>query len=203
MKPYYEEKGITIYNCDCREVLPDITCGLVLTDPVYGVGFKYDVVDDSPENFDKIVVPVMNGLSSQYPMALFMSMKQMKKVPDFRWTLCWHKPGSTRRNSVGGWSIWEPIFLYGAGWKVANDAITLPDCANHDKNNKHPCPKPLKLFKWILSLHSGDVLDPFMGSGTTLVAAKNLHRNAIGIEISEEYCEIAIQRLKQEVFDFG
>lgn len=71
---------------------------------------------------------------------------------------------------------------------------------NHDKGNNHPCPKPLRLFKWLLSLHAGyTILDPFMGSGTTLVAAKQLGRKAVGIEIEERYCEIAVERLKQGV----
>lgn len=207
IKPYYydEKAGIVIYNSDCREILPELPkVDLVLTDPVYGVGFKYESVDDSPEYFDAAVVPVMNYLASTYPMALFMSMKQMRKVPSFKWVLCWHKPGSTRRNALQGFSIWEPIFIYGKGWRVANDAITLPDCANHSRGNQHPCPKPIKIFKWLLSFHSADtILDPFMGSGTTLVAAKQLGRKAIGIEIEEKYCEIAVKRLSQDVLGFA
>ncbi len=201
----YDEDGIQIYNCDCRLILPHLPkVDLVLTDPVYGVGFKYESVEDTPENFDNVVIPTINILSNLSPMALFMSMKQMKKIPDFKWVLCWHKPGSTRRNSVGGFSIWEPCFLYGTGWAVANDAITLPDCVNHDKGNTHPCPKPLRLFQWILRQHKSEtILDPFMGSGTTLVAAKQLGRKAIGIEIEPKYVEIGIKRLAQKVFDFG
>ena len=69
----------------------------------------------------------------------------------------------------------------------------------------HPTPKPLKLFQLFIKLHSdiGDlVLDPFMGSGTTLRAAKDLGRRAIGIEIEEKYCEIAAKRMAQEVLAF-
>jgi site-specific DNA-methyltransferase (adenine-specific) len=67
---------------------------------------------------------------------------------------------------------------------------------------QHPTVKPIQLMEKAIAIHSnaGDlVLDPFMGSGTTLVAAKNLHRQAIGIEIEEKYCEIAVNRLRQDV----
>lgn len=71
---------------------------------------------------------------------------------------------------------------------------------------EHPTQKPLALLKWTVQLMAPDaqlILDPFMGSGTTLVAAKSLERKAIGIEIEEKYCEIAATRLEHEVFDFG
>ena len=72
--------------------------------------------------------------------------------------------------------------------------------------NGHPCPKPLKTMKWAVNLGSepnDTILDPFMGSGTTLRAAKDLGRKAIGIEIEEAYCEIAANRMAQEVFAFA
>jgi len=178
--------------------IPDKSIDLVLTDPPYGVGFQYNNYIDSEENWKINILPILDIITQKFPSAICMSMVQMKNMPNFKWALCWYKPGSTRRNKIGGWSIWEPIFIYGKGWKVANDAIRLPDCVNHDKGNNHPCPKPLKLFKWLLSLHEGQtILDPFMGSGTTGVACKELGRNFIGIEIDKTYYEIAQKRIAQ------
>jgi len=76
---------------------------------------------------------------------------------------------------------------------------------NHPENVGHPTQKPLKIIKKLIDISSdinSTVLDPFMGSGTTLVAAKELGRKAIGIEIEEKYCEITVRRLAQEVLPF-
>jgi site-specific DNA-methyltransferase (adenine-specific) len=70
------------------------------------------------------------------------------------------------------------------------------------QNNGHPCPKPILLFKWLMTAASNEaaiILDPFLGSGTTAVAAKQLGRKFIGIEIEEKYCRIAVDRLRQGV----
>ena len=74
------------------------------------------------------------------------------------------------------------------------------------EKNGHPCPKPIVQWKRLLNrctIRGETTLDPFMGSGTTLVAAKQLGRKAIGIEIEEKYCEIAVKRLAQGVLDFA
>jgi len=73
-----------------------------------------------------------------------------------------------------------------------------------DGGKQHPTQKPVDLMKWCLGFApAGTVLDPFMGSGTTLRAAKDAGRKAIGIEIEERYCEIAAKRLRQRVLDFS
>ena len=74
-----------------------------------------------------------------------------------------------------------------------------------DETLVHPTQKPIALWKWVLTLPwtpAGAVLDPYMGAGSTLIAAKDLNRRAIGIEIEEKYCEIAAKRLSQEVLQF-
>jgi site-specific DNA-methyltransferase (adenine-specific) len=81
----------------------------------------------------------------------------------------------------------------------------LQEDMSRKETRVHPTQKPLALMKWCLSLFpdAKTVLDPFAGSGTTLVAAKAMGLTAIGIELHEPYCEIAAKRLSQEVFDFG
>lgn len=90
------------------------------------------------------------------------------------------------------------------------ETITVPwtnFTVTHEAETDHPCERPVLLYRWCLNYippaQSGLVLDPFMGSGTTLVAAKMEGRPAIGIEINERDCEAAANRLAQGVLDFG
>jgi len=102
-------------------------------------------------------------------------------------------------------------YIYGFGtphyWDRKHDTMMSVWRINPEKNIKrHPCPFPVGIVLPCIESscpHNGTILDPFMGSGTTLVAAKQLKRKAIGIEIEEKYCEIAVNRLAQSVFQFG
>lgn len=106
-------------------------------------------------------------------------------------------------NRFGGINVWEPIFVYGKTKKrIVRDEI---DCIIYNftpgPERNHPCPKPIKLITTLLDYFSkeGDIiLDPFLGSGTTTIAARNLNRKYIGIEIVPEYCEISSERLRQK-----
>jgi len=210
VKPYYQDDkyGITIYHGDCLEILPSLEpVDLVLTDPPYGVGFKYENYMDTEENFYAQVLPVINVLTeTSNAMLLFMSMKRLWDMPRPKTLMAWVKKGSVRINPMGGFSEWEPILVYGNP-RFYNDVKILPDCCNHlSEAENFPCPKPIRLFKWLIADNvraPQSILDPFMGSGTTLVAAKELGRKAIGIEIEEKYCEIAVRRLQQDVFQWG
>lgn len=206
MTPYYDHAGITIYHADCRDVLPQLEpVDLVLTDPPYGVGFKYPSYEDTEENFSFIPGVIGKMIEITPRVVCCMSMRRLFDMPRPKSLLCWAKPGSVRVNPLGGFSEWEPILVYGKA-RYRNDFKYLPDCNNHLKEaGDHPCPKPIRLFLWLIGTELSEpstILDPFMGSGTTLVAAKQLGRKAIGIEIEEKYCEIAARRLEQEVLDF-
>jgi site-specific DNA-methyltransferase (adenine-specific) len=205
LKPYYEDNSCAIFLGDCREILLQVDADILLTDPPYNVGKDYGVHDDAmtpgqyhdwigswwclvPEK--RIVFPGVGNLSlwAKYePVA----------------TACWYKPGATGRANPFQWNEWEPILVWGCMFSCS-DVFRQPISEQSDTGN-HPCPKPLGLFKKIIKRlrTKGTLLDPFMGSGTTLRAAKDLSRKAIGIEIHEPYCEIAAKRLSQEVLDFS
>jgi site-specific DNA-methyltransferase (adenine-specific) len=202
-KPYYQDEAVTIYHGDCRELLPMMPkVDLVLTDPPYGVGFKYESHDDTNEGYDDWCKEWFEALKKTKPQTIAVScgLSNITKWEKPTWVLAWHKPASMGR-CVVGFNNWEPVLIYGKPKKQIVDvfkAVIKPDKSLEG----HPCPKPLGWGLWLvenLAPQGGIILDPFMGSGTTLRAAKDLGRKAIGIEIEEKYCEIAAKRMAQEV----
>jgi len=208
MKAYYQENGQTIYCGDCLEIIPEFgilpklsnyhrkRIPLILTDPPYGVGYAgWDEkipplkwLEMCRAGAETVILTPGNGNQYDYPKPT--------------WTLCWFRPGSIQlMREGGGFSHWEPILLYGKNF-MRIDAKQF-NAQTGEGNSGHPCTKPESVWRWLMSNAPGEeVLDPFMGSGTTLVVAKNLGRKAIGIEINERYCEIAANRLRQSVMEF-
>ena len=212
MKPYYQHQGITIYHGDCREILPTLEkVDLVLTDPPYGIGEEYKSFDDTKENLKELIddfFPLVKEKSKRILLTPGNGNQWLYPVPD--WTLCWFISAGTGR-SAWGFSCWQPVLAYGKDPYLEKCLGARPDALSRTETAEnwlgHPCSKPLNVWKWFLERGSAVttdiILDPFMGSGTTLRAAKDLNRQAIGIELEEKYCEIAAKRLSQEVFDFG
>ena len=209
MKPYYQHGGITIYNADCRLVLPTLQADLVVTDPPYGMNFrscyrivKHDAIaGDAFLPLDLINMAIAAATRAAY---VFCRWDNLSDMPKPQSVLAWIK---------NNWSMGDLKHEHGRQWEACcfypqsdHEFIKrIPDVifAERTGNDLHPTQKPENLMRTIIQANVGDaVLDPFMGSGTTLVAAKNLGRTAIGIEIEEKYCEIAAKRLSQEVFDF-
>lgn len=205
MKPYYSERGIEIYLGDCREILPQLDkVDLVLTDPPYGLGRKLhdggtwstNPIYDAMTKWD--IAPVDNALLLSVVAlgghAIVWGGNYFTLPPSRCW-LSWKKINSvqTMADIELAWTNFDA------------NARQFEEIVNSDGKRGHPTQKPLSLMAWCIAQADRNegatqtILDPFMGSGTTLRAAKDLGRSAIGIEICEAYCEIAVQRLRQEV----
>ncbi len=192
MKPYFEDAGVTIYHGDYRDILPALEpVDLVLTDPPYGLGFR-------GEQWDSEIPLWLSAAREKAPIVAFTTAPTtMWKYPEPDWILCWHRQAANSRTAYGGFNHWTPVLVYGRGGP-SPDTLTLHAIANAQKRGYwHPSPKPLKLLLWLVAAwpNAQTILDPFMGSGTTLAAARDLGREGIGIEIEEKYCEMAALRL--------
>ena len=210
IKPYYDKDGITIYNGDCREILPELNkVDLVVADFPYGLGFDYTKFDDTQENLHNLVQEVMPLLMDCSLRALITcGHTNIWHYPPAKWVMAWVFGTTNQRNSWG-FTSWQPILAYGKDPYLANRVGARMDIINDSRiptkfeMDNHPCPKPISFIKKLIMrgsyLTTDLVLDPFMGIGTTLVASKSLNRKCIGIEIEEKYCEIAVKRLSQSV----
>ena len=215
MKPYYQVGNITIYHGNCEELIGLIgQVDLLLTDPPYGIGeaagknksrgklaiaqdFGNHSWDDRP--IDQMLI---NRLIGQSKEAIMWGGNYYQVTPSSCW-LVWDK------DNTGDFAdcelAWTNLDRAVRKFKYRWNGMLQEHMGRNKEVRVHPTQKPLALMSWCLSLSrtTGTVFDPFMGSGTTLVAAKTAHRSAIGIEQDERYCEIAANRLAQEVFDFG
>jgi site-specific DNA-methyltransferase (adenine-specific)/modification methylase len=191
--PYYDEPGITIYCGDCREILPTLgPVDLVLTDPPYGIykkGGKWGKKDQHV--WDREPADVSSLLCAGTNQVIWGG--NYYALPPSRGWLVWYK-----RDAVPSAADVE------LAWTSRDMNSCLIDqtiAATNAERIGHPTQKPLAVMLFSLSFFPDAdlILDPFMGSGTTLVAAKELGRRAIGIELEREYCDIAIERLRQGV----
>ncbi len=195
-KPYYQDEWVTIYHGDCREILPELPkVDLVLTDPPYKTQhLEYGSAD----------LTLLKELNCK--QVIFWSARDDFPL-DYTAVHIWDKA-----NGSVQFSGYERIFeRNGSGkyWRIyrATKIRNKIDAQmNRDIVTHHPSQKPQRVVTILVGDNSniGDlILDPFLGSGTTAYCAKKLNRKCIGIEIEEKYCEIAVKRCSQQVFDFS
>lgn len=213
-EPYYDDGQITIYCGDCREILPLLAPGIVdllLTDPPYGIGYVHGAAlgpnasafngipvigDDSP--FDP---SAMLAYADTARLVLWGANHYADALPRSRGWLVWDKRCNTVVNDQSDCELaWTNFMTTARTFYHVWDGFRRAGREKHEQRF-HPTQKPVALMTWCIELSktTGVILDPFMGSGTTLRAAKDLGRRAIGIELSEAYCEIAARRLQQSV----
>lgn len=216
-EPYYEQDGITIYHGDAREVLVGLEFDVLVTDPPYGTesingnerggygrrqnhdkgaGTGFTIKGDDGVAVRDEILAMTEGL----PACVFGSPRMADPPIPVADRLVWNK---TRPGMNGGpWRyMHETIYVTGGFVRVNNASVSV--ITEFPAASEHLHAKPLSLMlRLVAAAPLGVILDPFAGSGTTLVAAKHLRRSAIGIEIEERYCEIAAKRLAQGVLPF-
>jgi site-specific DNA-methyltransferase (adenine-specific) len=220
VKPYYEEAGITIYHGDCREILPELSCDALVTDPPFGIGWGRATWADSSDAYPELMRWLVGEAKRAVPAGWCFVFQAMLNCAHFHewfpegWRLFAACKNFAQIRPTGVWHSWDPVVFWRNGEAFRNRDVS--EVINRDFHignvaglfayrAGHPSPRPLDTMRHIVALSTarrGFVCDPFMGSGTTLRAAKDLGRRAIGIEIEERYCEIAAKRLAQGVLPF-
>lgn len=223
MKPYYDDGAATIYHGDAWEVLSQLASrqfDLVLTDPPYAAAAATMTTGFAREKWggnwgDMSLVTLMANQ--------VLSQRCIRDEHEVYW-FCDHlsyaalMPTMFNRYALVQAIVWDKDMLgVGAGYRKQTEYVIYgrtggaPRMDDKDRRDlvrlrpvyadkEHPAAKPLDLIEHFATATPWRcVLDPFMGSGTVLVAAKNLGRKAVGIEIEERWCEVAAQRLSQEV----
>ncbi len=196
----------TLYHGDCREILPTLgKVDAVVTDPPYGINYQPSggnglakrgnlptvINDDRP--FDP--TPWLGFRE----VTLWGANHYADKLPAKSSWLVWYKKdgvsGCEFADCEMAWSSLGPVAkVFNHRWHGM-----LRDSERGSKR-EHPTQKPLELMEWCIGFTTGaTILDPFMGSGTTGVAAVKLGRKFIGIEIDERYFQIACERIAKAV----
>jgi DNA modification methylase len=211
--PYYADDSVTIYHGDCREILPTLTGDALVTDPPYGIAWGRATWPDDPTAYPELMRwLVAEGQRLGGWCFVFQAMKNVghfhEWFPD-GWRIFAACKNFAQVRPTGVWHSWDPVVFWNSGpnsgpnsGNVNRDYHVGNVAGVFGERMDHPSPRPLDTMRHLVQLAvpiGGVVIDPFVGSGTTLVAAKWADRRAIGIEIEERYCEIAARRCSQEV----
>jgi len=210
-EPHYDCDGITIYHADCRDVLPTVDpadVGLLLTDPPYGIDYvpvkstwakiagDNEPFDPAPMlEYDRCVLWGANYFADRLPPGGWVIWS---KAQDNRWLVASANHRSTAE--VAWTNVTDKVLLYNCFW------MGSPLYRKSERGTSlHPTQKPVEIMRWIIERWTdpGDlILDPYMGSGPIAAAAYQLGRRYIGIELVQEYCDAAVNRLAQPTLGF-
>lgn len=210
MKPYYERDGITIYNCDCRQILPGLPrVDVVITDPPYSAGRSEHEFAATGNiavclHLASEKAPTMIVFGTSSGRGIEFTRSSIRALPHCR-VLCWQR-SYVNSPAAGPWR-WDLVLIHVFG----KGAFGRPEQSSLIQTNGtqalaietgHPSPVPIEVMHRLYAPFApGLLLDPFCGSGSSLLAARALGGQAIGIDANEGHCEIAAKRLSQGVFD--
>ena len=218
--PYYTDESVTLYHGDCREVPEWLTADVLVTDPPYGIAWpsgsmhtagKQMRVANSVQGDENLDArdAVLTAWGTK-PALVFGSWRQPRPRGTAHRLIWYKRQADPGFRTAAFYPAEEEVYVLGAGWvgkPIQNVLVTnerRTGATGLVATVGHPTPKPVSLMeRLIVKCPPGVIADPFAGSGSTLVAAKQLGRKAIGVELDERYCEIAARRLSQGVLDFG
>jgi hypothetical protein len=224
MSIYYEDDLVQLWHGDCREVTAWLEADVLVTDPPYGIGWTRRegiATAASPDaghagiQGDEDTSVRDNALEAWGGSRPALVFGDLRKPPQgWHRVLVFGKPATT--GVIGSFlpwrRDWEPIYVLGSGWPrtpatrsavISTRRASAGGWSGYTTDTGHPHTKPLDVMESLIdACPPGVIADPFAGSGSTLVAAKQLGRRAIGVEIEERYCEIAAKRLAQDTL-FG
>lgn len=219
--PYYQDDLVTLYHGDALELEDWLSADVLVTDPPYGRGWKQGDTgkgrgwaNDSHRGIandtDTRVRDAALASWGSRPAAVFGDL-MLAPPANVKHVLIYDKGNDAGfTGAVGGYRRnVEAIYLLGKGWgsglggRSAVLSTSTSAGGNLARTTGHPHTKPIDVLGVLVgNSPTGVVADPFAGSGSTLVAARNLGRRVIGVEIEEKYCETAARRLQQQAFDF-
>jgi site-specific DNA-methyltransferase (adenine-specific) len=206
-EPYYQDEQVTLYHGDCREVTEWLAADVLVTDPPYGIAYqsnsrRISLRRSISGDADTSLRDTALEMWGDRPAAVFGTWRRPYPVGTVA-KLVWDTKGALGMGDIT--LPWKPshqeIYILGRGWRGrrGTDVIVCPPVQSLGYNGRlHPHQKPTALMgHFIERAPDGVITDPFAGSGSTLVVAKQLGRHAIGVEVEESDCEIAAQRLEQ------
>ena len=208
MIPYFERGGITIYHGDCRDVLPQLdSVDVVITDPPYSAGRSESEFAATGNiavalHLASTLAPTMLVFGTSSGRGYEFVRSSIRALPHCR-SLVWHR-SYVNSPAAGPWR-WDLVMIHvfgrGAfGRPLESSLIQTNGTQALAIELGHKSPVPVEVMARLYKPFApGVLLDPFMGSGSSLVAARMFDGRAIGIDVNESYCEIAARRLEQQV----
>ena len=226
MSIYYQDDHVTLYHGDALEIDAWLEADVLVTDPPYGIAWDRPAVKSSKNSWvnegikndqDTTVRDKAIKLWGHHKPALVFGSIKAEYPEKWREMLVFRKPSQTVSGMFGAFlpwrRDWEPIFVLGKDWPKTPSVHTgvietrwasAGGYSGYATKAGHSHAKPLDVMEELIdATPDGIIADPFAGSGSTLIAARNLGRKAIGVELEEKYCEIIANRLSQGAFDFA
>lgn len=219
--PYYEDDLVTLYHGDCLTESAWLTSDVLVTDPPYGIGWSKGTLKSAHNKDahggiknDQDTTARDSAIAAWGPVkpGLVFGSLRAEYPPGWHRMLVFQKP--LHSGLFGNWSPWrsdwEPIFAIGEWPKqkpgrssvFSTSEMSAGGYSGYATKTGHPHTKPQDVMTRLIETSPlGVVADPFAGSGSTLMAARNLGRQSVGVELDERYCEMIAKRLQQQAFN--